>query len=714
MGVYCQVSFPLPLIQTFLYRLPDNLASRVREGSRVIAPLGKRQLTGYVLEILRLIEEPDFEVKEISCLLDERPKFSDSFLEFIKELASRSFTSAGVFLEMAQPPGTGEKSQVKVILTEKGKVELEKGGIRGRKKEILKTLSEGAFSPLYLRRKLKIKEINSLLSTMKKAGLVEVKERILRKEARTLISNTLPRQLNFPVESEGLSEEGTLLVEALNKKEQAEFLLKGPFERRLEFILQIIRRCQNEPGCILILVPEIHQIKKWQPLIDEFRKEAVILHSQLPEKTRAERWKMVESGRARIILGTRTVLFLPVSPVILIVVDEEQDDVYYQTEGPAFDIREAAEIRADAEKGIVVLTSSCPDISRYFRHKEKGTLIDLGEDEIRYSSLFYKKDMDSLLRGELKTEIETHLERGGRVFFFLKRKGYAGFLYCPDCGFVPKCPDCHIALILRKKENDLYCRYCGRSQLLQDKCSVCGQKLRPGRTRGTQYLQEQLANVLPAMPVAVLEERLPEAREERLLKKIEAEKIRVVIGTEYAIHRLWSSVFSLVVLINPEVNLNLPDFRASQTSFITIYKVMELLRNEKDSRAVVVTSLPDHQAISAAVRKNYQSFFDREIGHRQLLNYPPFCFLVDITLSVGSVRATGKVSRELVGKLNQKFPQFELVGPKITRQVWKKQHKEIKLYLKLGRSDQLQRLKCFLKEFRIKNPALRLSVKIWQ
>jgi len=714
MAVYCQVSFPLPLMQTFLYRLPDHLVNSVREGSRVKAPLGRRQLTGFVVEILRLTEEPEFEVKEISCLLEEQQRFSDSFLKFIKEVASRNLASPGVFLEMAQPPGTGERTQIKVVLTEKGKVELGKGGLNGRKKEIMKLLSGGNFSPLYLRRKLKIKEINSLLNSMKKAGLVEIKERILRKRTRAVISDALPRQLSLPVEEEGWAEDGARLVEALNKGEQAEFLLKGPFERRIEFVLKIIRRCQSEPGFVLILVPEIHQIKKWQSVIDEFGKEAVILHSQLPEKTRSERWKMVESGRARILLGTRTVLFLPVSPVILIVVDEEQDDIYYRTEGPAFDIREAAEIRSAAEQGVLVLSSSYPDVSRYFRHKERRTVIDLGEDEVRYTPVFYKKDLDRLLRSELKAEIETHLERGGRVFFFLNRKGYAGYLYCPVCGSVPKCADCQIPLVLRKKEKDLFCRYCERSEPLQDKCSVCGQKLRPGRTRGAQYLQEELAKILPGVPVVMLEEKLPEAREERLIKRIEDGKIGVVIGTEYALHRLRSPVFSLVIVINPEANLNLPDFRASQTTFITIYKVMELVRNEKDSTVIIVTSLPEHQAVSAAVWKDYHYFFEKEIGHRQLLNYPPFCFLVDITLSSGSVRATGKVSRELVGTLGQSFPEFELVGPKITREIWKKQRKEIRLYIRLREGDQVQGLRYFLKEYRAKNPRLRLSIKIWQ
>jgi primosomal protein N' (replication factor Y) len=714
MAVYCEVSFPLPLVQTFLYRLPDGLADKVKPGSRVMAPLGQRLIIGYVLEIKHLNQEPDFKVKEISRVLDEQPVFPGSFLKFVQELAVRNITSPGMFLEMAEPPGSRERSELKIVLTERGKAELEKGSLKGRKKAILTLLSGRALSPLYIKRKLKIKEINSLLSFLKKVGLIEVKERLLKKRAKVSTLVSISRQLNLPVGTEGLPEKAWRLVEALVRKEPGGFLLTGSFHRRLEFIFQIIRRYQNDQSYILILVPEIQQIKKWQSLVDKLGTEAVILHSQLSDKTRAEHWKMIESGRARVIFGTRTTLFLPIKPVALIIVDEEQDDLYYQTEGPSFDVREAAEIRALAEEGVLILSSSYPEVSRFFWHKEKGTMIDLGQDNLNYSTVIYKKEIEELLRNELKTEIKTHLDQDGQVFFFINRKGYAGYLFCPGCGFVPRCPKCQIALTLRKKENNLYCRYCGESQTIIEKCPVCGKRLWPGRTHGSQYLQEQLAKFFPDEPLAIVEEGWPKAREERLLKKIESGKIKIVIGTEYVLHRLWTPVFSLAVLINPEVSLNLPDFRAAQTTFITISKVMELVRNEKDSRAVIVTSLLDHQAIRRAAFKNYQNFFEEEVGYRRLLNYPPFSFLADITLSGLSVRTTGRISRELVGKLNERFPQLEIIGPKITRHLWKKQQKEVKLYLRLGHHDQIRELRYFLKDFKLRHPAARLSTKIWQ
>ncbi|MDI6848989.1 MAG: primosomal protein N' [Candidatus Saccharicenans sp.] len=712
MSSYCQILFPLPVFQTFLYRLPPELVGKVRIGSRVIAPLGSRRLAGYVLAMEELSREPEFEVKEIIACQEDCPRLPEFILKLALELSERSLTAPGLFLEMAEPPAVREKPRVRLAITEKGLKELVSGRLKGRRGQILSLLVDRQLSPVYVRRKLMLREINSYLRNLSQEGLLEIREKATRKKNSRQVAPDNFRQLTLPVRPEGLPESGQGLLARLESGQGGTFLLHGSLERRLEFLKKIMEYTAGHYGYTLFLVPDIQGLGKWQPLVREYGARAATWHSQLTERVRNEAWNQVVSGRARIIFGTRSALFLPVRPLSLLVVDEEQDDLYYQSDGASFDLREAAMVRAGLEKSLLVFASSCPRVSQYYRHRQADSLIDLGGLEAGPGSRFYQQDIVKILKGELRSEIASCLETGKGVFFLVNRKGYAGYLYCPGCGYVARCPQCRIALNLKKKEEGLSCGYCGLESPVPEECPVCRQKLKPGRIRGSQFLKEQLQEAFPGCPVEVLEEGAGDKAAENSVRRIKSGKSRLVVGTEYALRRLPRRSFSLLVLVNPENNLNRPDFQAAERTLALVRAGLELVGNDQNSGVAVITSGPPPEPVVQAVSGDYQSFFEREIEFRRLLNYPPFSFLLEIGLDSRSLRSSGRGSRLLLEQLEKDFPGLEILGPKISRKTWRKEQREIKLMVRLTDESRVKTILSYLKSFRMEKPSLRLRVRL--
>ena len=711
MAFYCEISFPLPLLQTFTYRLPENLVDKIKVGDRVLAPFGSRQLTGYVLEIKQLDREPDFEVKEITDLKSKGRRFSASFISFVKELARKSLVAPGQLLDLAETTEDQDEKKVAVRLTAEGQARLERAEVKGRKKEILELLKGRKLSPVYLRRKTGLKNINSYLQELRREGLVEIQERQVKKRKNSSLSREEKTQLQLPLE---LTEKPEIrqIIRQARKKEYGEFLVAGSWSRRARFFRELIGSLLGQNEYVFILVPEIQRMRRWQEVVGQ-QTELVVFHSQLTPAQRREALRRINSGRACLILGTRSLALMPVGPVSLIIVDEEQDELYYQAEGIPFDGKEAARLRAKHENGVLVLTSSCPEISSYHWHEAAGTLLDLGQEKRIYDVRVWSGEAHQLLKTELKEALESQIKERKPVFVYVNKKGYAGYVQCARCHFVPKCQQCQIALSSNKPGQELSCRYCGKTYPWPEKCPVCGQKMRVGRVKGSQYFKEELAALLPETRIVVLEEGNDHPEEKALQKALVNRKISLVVGTEYAIPRLWPVTFSMVVVVNPEIGLNRPDFRAAETVFEKLTQITELLANEEGSQFMMITELPDNAVLRQAVISDYRGFYEREIEIRKLLGYPPFYTLINLNLSGNSMRSSARLSRVLLEQLQKNFPEIEIIGPKVTRHYWHRTRKEIRFYLRFKEKNKLEEFIDFLYEFKLKHSSAHLSLKGW-
>lgn len=712
MTTYCHLSFPLPVNQTFLYRLPDELKSRVKAGTAVLAPFGPRKIKGYVLEISELPAAPGFQVKDICDVLENWPPFPPVFLNFIQKLAGRSLCSAGLFLELAEGPGRTAEVKEKVIITQKGKDELQSGQLKGKNRQLLEQISQKAFSSAFLKRKLKWRDLNARLKSLELAGLIEIRRKTRRVKSQRISSLAATRQLSLPVGFQGEDNEVSPVFQALAAGEFRRFLLAGDSRKRQEVILKIVRQALESDGYVFILVPEIEQIARWWLEAGQLDNQISIYHSRLSEKKRKENWDKIISGQSRVVIGTRAILFLPVNPVRLMVIDEVQNDLYEQAESLPFDVREGAQIRAKEEGAVLLLSSSTPPVSCYYLSQANGELIDLGQSDRHHLCELSRKEIGRWLSEELLAEVGPELKAGQKAFFFINRKGYAGYLVCPACGYVPRCPTCQIPLILDKKKNELVCRYCEQSLGQLETCPVCHHQLKPGRIKGSQFLVERLKKLLPDFSLALLEEGEEKNQIEDSLKKINSGKVQLVVGTEYALPRLQPGSFSRVIIVEPEIGLNLPDFKAAEKTFVKIFKATELLANQPSSKMIIITSMPDQPAIKFGADGDYPGFYRQELEYRKLLKYPPFSLLVSLTLTGRNLRKVAGTTRCLVEELARRFPSVEIIGPKVKPRVWQKQQKEVRLYLRLRGSDALSAFHDFLEIFSCNSRQIRLSYKI--
>lgn len=712
MTAYCHLTFPLPVNQTFLYRLPDELKNRVRPGTVVIAPLGSRKIKGYVLEVTDSVPGSGFQLKDVCEVLESGPALPPEFLNFIQKLALRNLSSPGLFLEQAEGPVRLAEIKPQVIITSKGKEELQSGELKGKNRELLDLVSQRALSPVFLKKKLKWRDLNAKLKSLEQAGLIEIKQKARKAKSLALPPGQAPRQLSLPVGFLAEDSPVSSIFQALQAMKFQRFLLAGEAQKRQEEIFKIISQAVDGEGYVFILLPEIEQTKRWLSYASRLGSTAVFYHSRLSGKKRSEAWESIISGKSRVVIGTRAILFLPVKPVRLIVVDEVQNELYDLAENPPFDVREGAQIRAKEEGAVLLLTSSCPPVSLYYHSAGSGELIDLGQTDRCYTRQFSRQDLSHWLQEELKVEAGPVLQAGRQIFFFINRKGYAGYLVCPGCGYVPRCPACQIPLIFDKKKGELVCRYCGQSTSRQETCPGCGRQLKAGRIKGSQFLVERIKKALPDLNLALLEEGEEKSKIEGYLKKIKSGKIQLVIGTEYALPRLSPGSFSLVVVIEPEIGLNLPDFKASEQTFIRLFKASELLANRPSSKLMVITSMPDQPSIKYGAQADYPSFYREELEYRQLLKYPPFSLLVSLTLSGHNLRRVAGASRQLGEELNERFPALEIIGPKVKPRLWKKVQKEVKLYLRLAESKEFFALSQFLEDFSHQHSQARLSYRI--
>lgn len=483
-------------------------------------------------------------------------------------------------------------------------------------------------------------------------------------------------------ETNELSEEQ---FQALNKIQdsfncQQTVLLHGVTSSgKTEVYIKLIERALEEDQTVLFLLPEISITSQ---MIGRIRKHfgdlVGIYHSKFSQNERVELWEKTLNQEYKIIVGARSSLFLPFSDLGLIIVDEEHESAYKQTDmKPYFHARDMALVLAQQFKANCILGSATPSFESYHNAKTgKYGYVQLNQ---RFSAVPLPKielvDLRAALRTKeitgdishvLRDAIEENLRNEKQVLIFQNRRGYAPVMECLNCGHSPYCPNCDVPLTYHKFTNLLKCHYCGHSQSKPSKCSNCQSFELTTKGIGTQQIELQLNDLFPKAKTVRMDVDSMRKKHayEKLFEAMEQQEIDILVGTQMLAKGLDFSNIGLVGVIRADSLLNFPDFRAHEKAFQLLTQVAGRAgRRNEQGRVLVQTFTPDHQVLQNVSRYDYVQNAKDILYERKSFLYPPFLRLIQLTFKHKQQEKNQKVAKEFVKLLQPFFDEKHLLGP---------------------------------------------------
>ena len=429
----------------------------------------------------------------------------------------------------------------------------------------------------------------------------------------------------------------------------------------------------------ILLVPEIGLTPAAAAHLAEIFGDAVaILHSALTADERAQQWRRIRSGDAKIVVGTRSAVFAPVERPALIVVDEEQDSSYKQEETPRYHGRDVAVMRGKIENAVVVLVSATPSLESFYNTQQgRYELIELTErveqramprvELVDMRQEFQHTGEEQIFSRRLSEEVRARLERGEQAIVLLNRRGYSPVVLCRACGESVQCRDCAITLTYHKRANQLECHYCGYRQAVPRVCPKCGSEHVFFLGSGSEKLEEQLHAEFPRARIGRLDRDTVRRRGdfERVLGAFHAGEIDLLVGTQMIAKGHDVHGVTLVGVVGADFALGFPDFRAAERTFQLLTQVAGRAgRGTVAGEVILQTYFPEHYAIQFAAQHDYAGFSEKELRYRKWMNYPPFTAVANVLVRSSKLDDALKFSGALGGWLDKnKTKGLRVMGP---------------------------------------------------
>ena len=437
-----------------------------------------------------------------------------------------------------------------------------------------------------------------------------------------------------------------------------------------------IDRLRAQGGRAIVLVPEIALTPQTAAHFSALYGSRVgVLHSGLSDGERSRVWEDATRGAIDVVVGARSAVFAPLPDLRLIVIDEEHEPSYKQDVAPRYDTAAVARERMRIAGGAVVLGSATPSLEsyaeakagaiRYVRLTERATNAPLPPVEIVDMAADDSPRARRPLGVALVAAMENALTRGEKILLFVNRRGYAGLLLCRSCGFAPKCRRCAISLVVHTSDGSMRCHVCGDAYKIAVRCPKCGSDDLKPFGFGTQRVEEEVRSIFPAAKIVRMDSDTTGTRGAHgTLLEAFGSKADVLIGTQMIAKGLDFPTVTVVGVVAADVDLNRPDFRASERTFSLLTQVAGRAgRAAPGARVVVQTYSPDHYAVKLAAKHDYDAFAEKELGLRKELRYPPFGRLAYLTITGTDAAAVGEASVRVAEALRAGSKDVEVLGP---------------------------------------------------
>ncbi|CAN5610397.1 primosomal protein N' [soil metagenome] len=636
------------------YAIPENLADQIGIGWRVRVPFRDKTALATVVAVL---EESDASgIRPIEAIVGEGPALSAKVLELARWMSAYYCCPIETVMRSLLPQvirraQLGWKKQLFVRRArELEEGELEKIQRRApRQAELLDAVLK-LDAPVPAADLLRETALdNQTLRALEKRGLVELREQAVQRDPHAE-EQFVPTE-NLTLNAEQAAALG-VIGHALRAPAKAlPFLLHGVTgSGKTEIYLQAIRATIELGKTAIVLVPEIsltpQTVERFKSRFTETSEMVAVLHSHLSEGERHDEWHKIQSGQAKIVIGARSAIFAPLENLGLIVVDEEHETTYKQEEAPRYHARDVAVVRGKMEGAVVLLGTATPSLESYFNAtRGKYQLLQLTQrvDDnqmpmIRIVDLRLearKAKSLTIIGDKLHTAILDRLEKREQTILFLNRRGFSTSLLCSACGEARDCPNCSVALTFHRTANRLSCHLCGHTATVPKKCPACGENALIYSGFGTEKVEATVQQLFPKAVVRRMDADSMTRKDayRETLRSFRAGKIDILVGTQMIAKGLHFPNVTLVGIINADLALHMPDFRAGERTFQLLTQVAGRAgRGETPGEVFVQTFTPFSPSIQFARHHDFTGYFDQELEFRERCDFPPFRHAVLITV----------------------------------------------------------------------------------
>jgi primosomal protein N' (replication factor Y) len=674
----------------FDYELPEPLQEKLQVGCRVRVPVRTRTMLGTIIELSDETEASG--VKPIAEVVSFDPILNPMLIRLGNWIAdyyccSREAAMRSILPNVIRKAEMGHKKQLFARLV-RPVTEEEFAAIKKKaplQAGVLQFLTETA-------RPVSLSELTEQCDANHQVIQALVKKELVATESAKVERDPFSDETFVPGSKLALNVEQTAVFERVQKSVEEGFaaqeahaagnteasapkpiLLHGVTgSGKTEIYLQGIQLALERGRSAIMLVPEIsltpQTVERFKSRFAATHHEVAVLHSHLSEGERHDEWHKIRSGRARIVIGARSAIFAPVQDLGLIVVDEEHENTYKQEETPRYHGRDLAVVRAHMERCAVLLGSATPSLESYHNATEgKYELLKMtcriDDRKLPYIRIIDMR-MDARSKGSILSErliaaINARLERKEQSILFLNRRGFSTSLLCEKCGYVGECPNCSVSLTFHRAADRVVCHICGHQAIAPRKCPDCGDpKIRYSGT-GTEKVEDVVGKLFPKAVVRRMDADVMQRREafRETLSAFRVGKIDILVGTQMIAKGLHFPNVTLVGIVNADLSLHLPDFRAGERTFQLLTQVAGRAgRGDVEGEVFVQSFTPFSPSIQFARHHDFEGFWEQEIDFRRQWLYPPFNHLVLISVKSQHETRASFSTETLARRLKEVLP----------------------------------------------------------
>jgi primosomal protein N' (replication factor Y) len=679
-----EVAVPVPIEGTLTYLVPPGMRDAVEVGMRVVVPVRGKLLTGVIVS-LGQGTKGGRELKAIREPADDRPVVTPELRNLAGWISDYYLSPLGEVLATMSPPPVGLS---RVYRLRSSPTDLEMEIIKAsdpQSAEILGVLADGRpRSYAALRRRVGAGDLrvrlgkledqghitHNIVARKRRGGRTEDQEGHLRDASPDVPGPELTPFQQAAYDGIGRDLDGGVFGVSL--------ILGVTGSGKTEVYLRLIEHAVEMGKRAIYLVPEIGLTPQIMARVRErFGGRSAVLHSRLTRPQRYTTWQRILDGEIDVVVGARSAVFAPVENLGIVVVDEEHDTSYKQQESPRYNARDVAIVRARRVGAVVVLGSATPTIESYHKALDgKYGLYELPErisggalPEVRVVDMRSVRDSDSFSR-EAEEAIRSSVLHDEQVLLFVNRRGFSNYVQCRDCGLVPRCRNCYVSLTYHSGRKDLRCHYCDYSERGFDTCPKCGSTDILYVGLGTQRVEDYVAEHFPGVTCARFDRDATRRKgsTEALLNDFSEGVVRFLVGTQMVAKGHDFKRVGLVVVVNADVSMNLPDFRAGERTFQILTQVAGRAgRGDIPGRVVIQTFNPDHHSLAYVTGHDFKGFYTEETAMRRELRYPPFARLVRVLVEAprhAAAQSAAQAIARTASRLGKRAPgQIDVVGP---------------------------------------------------